>query len=61
MQGDPDPQHSAPGPGLVGEGALGVEGGGDRIGGLSEGAHHTVALALLHRPYPTVEGDGSIE
>ena len=61
VQGDPDPQRLASGPGLVGKGALGVEGGGDRIGGLGEGAHHAVALALLHRPHPAVEGDGGIE
>ncbi|RWQ57648.1 MAG: hypothetical protein EOS82_01285 [Mesorhizobium sp.] len=31
VQGDPDPKHLASGPGLVGKGALRMEGGGDRI------------------------------
>jgi hypothetical protein len=35
-----------------------VEGRGNRIGGVGEGAHHAVALALLYRPNSAVEGDG---
>ena len=48
-------------PGLVEQGALGVERGGDRVGRPGERRHQAVALALLEWPHAAVRGHGRIE
>ena len=43
------------------QGPLGLHRRSHRVAGAGEGGHHAVTFALLHRPDPTVGGDGVVE
>jgi hypothetical protein len=61
VQRQPDPQRPALRPRFLSKSTLRVEGSSQRIRRPGKHTHHAVALALFHRPHPTMERDRRVE